>query len=196
MKIFILVALFLLSACAGTSEPSRFYILSTPPNLDSEKISKSLASGIRLAVGPVKLSSYLKRPQMLTKTSENRISLAEFDRWAEPLAENVTEVLAENLSILLSSNDVVLYPWNRVIPIDYQVSVELVKFEASFDGKSYLVARWKLFGKSGKEFLFSRRSSFETVVQGRSFEAGAVSLSKNLAELSKEIATALSALVK
>ncbi|UCC31474.1 MAG: membrane integrity-associated transporter subunit PqiC [Phycisphaerales bacterium] len=44
-------------------------------------------------------------------TSGHRLTLAEFDRWAEPLAFGFSRVLAENLSALLLTDRVLLFPW-------------------------------------------------------------------------------------
>ena len=193
----VLIAASLLWGCAGKSVPSNFYVLATPENLSTEKI-RAANSGvpIRLGIGPIKLPSHLKRPQILSKTSAHRVSLAEFDRWAEPLSENFTQVLAENLSIVLSTDDVVVFPWNRVVPIDYQISMEVIRFDTDIQGQGNLISRWQLFGDNGKKFLFSHRSSFRSSMIGADHEAQAQALSKVLAELSKEIATAILALSK
>ena len=193
----VIVAALFLWGCAGISEPSNFYVLATPDDLRTEKIRTAKSGApIRLGVGPVKLPSHLKRPQILSKTSAHTVSLAEFDRWAEPLEENFTQVLAENLSIVLATDDVVIFPWNRVIPVDYQISMEVFRFDTDAQGQGNLISRWQLFSDNGRKFLFSHRSNFRSPMIGAGHEAQARALSKVLADVSKEIATAILALSK
>ena len=84
-----------LEAC--TSTPSRFYVLSSLSA--SETIAATAATqGPVIGVGPITLPKYLDRPQIVTRAGSNQLALAEFDRWAEPLQDNVARVLAENLA--------------------------------------------------------------------------------------------------
>ena len=78
----------LLTGC-GRSIPPRFYVLSPLPR--GQQVSapdKPLVIGI----GPVELPPYLDRPQIVSRPDANRIALAEFDRWAEPLASSFSGV--------------------------------------------------------------------------------------------------------
>ena len=85
-----------LGACAST--PSRFYILNTLTA--SETIPATAAArGPVIGVGPITFPKYLDRPQIVTRASRHQLTLGEFDRWAEPLQDNVSRVLAENLAL-------------------------------------------------------------------------------------------------
>lgn len=187
-------AVIALGGCGGTSEPTRFYVLSTPPNLAAEKPSPDRVRKVSLGVGPVSLPLHLNRPQIVTHDTRHKLDLAEFDRWAEPLKDNFTRVLAENLSILMSTDQVAVFPWKRSIPIDYQVTVEVNSFIVVGDGNSVLAARWMIFGKAGRTLLFTRKTEYRANNDGENFEALVEGLSRTLADLSREIATALLAL--
>jgi hypothetical protein len=49
------------------------------------------------------------------------LTLGEFDRWAEPLQDNVSRVLAENLAFLMPTDQSLLQPRPRSAVLDYQV---------------------------------------------------------------------------
>jgi uncharacterized protein len=94
-----------LGACAST--PSRFYVLNTLPA--SETVPATAAErGPVIGVGPITLPKYLDRPQIVTRASRNQLALGEFDRWAEPLQDNVLRVLAQNLMLLIPTDHILL----------------------------------------------------------------------------------------
>lgn len=187
-------AILVLAGCAGSTEPSRFYVLSTPLDLTSEKPAAGTSPSMSLGVGPVTLPLHLDRPQIVTHATHHKLELAEFDRWAEPLKDNFTRVLAENLSILIGTDRIAVFPWRRSIPIDYQVTVEVIRFDGVFGGDMSLAARWMIFGKDGRKLLFTRKSQFSAAAGGADFESAVEALSRTLVDLSREIATALQAL--
>jgi uncharacterized protein len=180
-------ALLSLGACAST--PSRFYILN--PLSTSEAIQATAAAqGPVIAVGPVTLPKYLDRPQIVTRASRNRLTLGEFDRWAEPLQENVTRVLAENLARLVPTDHILLQTWPRPATLDYQVTVEVLDFEGGLGGEGVLLALWSLLD-GAEQPLITRRASLQTPVGGRDYEALVVALNQLLDALSRDIAEAI-----
>src|SRR5882757_4935 len=91
----------LLSGCAE-SKPARFYVL-TPLMAAKEATA---AKGPALGVGPVVIPQYLDRPEIVTRSSDNRLDLANFDQWGGRFGDNITRALAENLSGLLKTDRV------------------------------------------------------------------------------------------
>ena len=185
-----LVALLMvLGGClGGGSPPSRFYLLSPIP---APEASAAAASGVAMGVGPVAVPEYLNRTQIVTRTGENQLELAEFDRWAEPLQKNLSRVLVLNLSTLLSTDRVALHPWNRSTPMDYQVIVDVARFEAGTDGAASLLARWSIVDGASREALLVRKSSFREPIADGGYQAAVASMSRAVATLSREIAGAI-----
>jgi uncharacterized protein len=176
-----------LEAC--TSTPSRFYILSSLSA--SETIAATAATqGPVIGVGPITLPKYLDRPQIVTRASRNQLALAEFDRWAEPLQDNVARVLAENLTLLIPTDQVLLHAWPRSATIDYQVTVEVLHFDGWVGGESRLLALWSIM--DGAELpLLSQRASLNTSVGGREYEAMVMAMNQLLEWLSRDLAFAI-----
>ena len=128
---------------------------------------------------------------MVTRTGQNELRLAEFDRWAGPLDENFAQVLADNLSILLATDRVSLFPWPKSTPIDYQVAVEVTQFDGAPGGMVLLTARWTLRSGDGQHTLAMRKSSISESVAGADYAALAAAQSRAVARLSREVAAAI-----
>ena len=175
-----------LSACAGKTATSKFYVLSPLPQSEL-----SGPQGAMIGVFPVAMPDYLGRPQIATRVSENEIKLDEFSRWAEPLKESFYTVLVENLSTLLSSERVIKTAESLGARMALQVVVEVVQFDGALGGDVVLIAKWGLLGEGGKKRLITKRSSFKEPTEAATYEALVAAHSKAVAALSLEIASAL-----
>jgi uncharacterized lipoprotein YmbA len=188
---FVLAGLALALSGCGETKPSNFYLLSVLPAPEAP-IGSTPSGQLALGVGPVSLPSYLDRPQLVTRASPNRLAFAEFDRWAESLKEMFPRTLAENLSALLGTDLVFVVPLRRSPKLDYQVAVDVLRFDMGTDGQAVLSARWTIFGEDGKEVLRLRKSVLtEQVVPGGDLEGMVVAMSRAVEALSREIARAI-----
>ncbi len=139
--IIIVCPLLLLAAgCAG-SKPSRFYMLSPVSGGPEGRAPASECRDLAIGVGPVDFPEYLDRPQIVTRTGEDILKLAEHDRWAEPLDRNFTRVLAENLSVLLATDRVYIFPWSRSVQVTHRVSVHVSRFDQGTCGAEVFLHR-------------------------------------------------------
>ena len=179
----------LLAACAQTL-PSRFYTLSGLPD---DAAPSAASSDLAIGVGPISLPNYLDRPEIVRRATANQFQFAEYDRWGEPLGDVFPRVMAENLSELLATDRVFLLPQRRATTIDYQVEVQVTRFDADVGGPAILAARWEIYDDDGKS-LFIDRSTFTETVDGEDYGAVATAMSQTVAALSREIATAITAL--
>ncbi|MDH3240373.1 MAG: PqiC family protein [Alphaproteobacteria bacterium] len=185
-----LVTALALGACAAQTQPSRFYVLE-PLGTDARMAGPDPAAGPRLAIGPVKLPKHLGRTQMVVHRSGNRIDLLEFDRWGEELDENMTRVLTENLSLLVPTDRIAGYPWDRNIPIDYQVTVDVARLAVQTDRRVALIARWRIFDYRKRTLLVSGKSVASETAPGQGSDGVAAALSTGLAKVSRDIAAAV-----
>jgi len=143
-----------------------------------------------VGVGPITLPKYLDRPQIVTRVGRNQLALGEFDRWAEPLQDNVLRVLAENLALLIPTEQILLHPWPRSATLDYQVSTEVLHFDGWLGGESTLLARWSILDGAERE-LFTRLVHLHAPTGGQDYEAMVVAMNQLLEALSRDIATAI-----
>ena len=179
------------SPLAPRPDYSKFFIL-TPLSTDAPgAITHSTAAKpdprLTLGVGPIDFPDYLRRPEVVTLTSSNEIKLSQERRWGERLDKNFSRVLTENLSRLLNTQRIEKYPWPRKTQVEYQVVIDVLRFETSSDNQSQLVARWIIKdGTTGKDLYASETDATTPVANG---DAGAsVALSSDLATLSREVA--------
>jgi uncharacterized lipoprotein YmbA len=194
LVIFAFGVCLLVSGGCASSPPVHFYVLTPLP--DAAPLP-SLAGNLRnldLGIGPVTLPKYLDRSEIVRRASANKLDLAEFDQWAEPLQDSVTRVLAANLSRLLSTDALVIYPWSRSTRIDYQVVVEVTRFEGTVDGDSGLTARWMILDGEGQQEYVRRHSDIEVTPNRQDYDAVAAAMSLAVGKLSRDIAVALQAL--
>ena len=181
------VVLLGLYGCAS-SPPTRFYVL--PSLTGAETAPPAAQRDLIIGVGPVTLHPYLDRPQIVTRASQARLILGEFDQWGAPLRDSVTRSLAENLALLVSTDRVVLYPWSRTTVPDYQVTVEVLQFDAGPGGEVILAARWQILNTDEK-VLVMRTSRLTAAAGGHEYEAAVIAMGRTLDALSREIAAAL-----
>jgi uncharacterized lipoprotein YmbA len=187
------LSLMIFAGCRGTSENARFYKLSAI--LSSDEATQPAGQGVAIGIGPIKFPDHLDRPEIVTRTSRNALEIGDFDRWAGSLREDFSRVLTENLSILLSTDFVFVFPWGKTIPIEYQVKVEVSRFDGELGKSATLIARWTVF-ESGekKELKAIRRSSITKPAEGKSYEAMVAALSSTVEQLSQEIAETIKTL--
>ena len=176
-----------LHGCAS-SPPTRFYVL--PSLAEAETAPPAAQRDLTIGVGPVTLHPYLDRPQIVTRTSRVRLILGEFDQWGAPLRDSVTRSLAENLSLLVPTDRVVLHPWSRMTVPDYQVTVDVLQFDAGPGGEVILAARWQILNADEKALVI-RKSRLTAAAGGHEYEATVTAMGRTLDALSRDMAAAL-----
>ena len=192
-EIVLLISFIFLGGClgTGTQKPTDYYLLQTL-NSSAEERGAVVGEGVVLWVGPVRVRDYLNRPQIVTRTSTNEIKIHEFHYWGEPLNSNFTAILAENLSVLLSTDRILIFPFRRQqgLPLDYQVTVDVIRFDGEPGVKASLLAQYYLLKFEGNERkqIVTRQPSFSKPLADKSFETLVATMSGLVADLSREIA--------
>lgn len=184
-----LVAMVALGGCTGLlgreSEPTNFFLL-TP--ITDEQPAVAAPNGPFVGVFPARVSAYLDRNSIVTKTTANELEVAQFYAWGAPLAQNITSVIGENLSVLIPTDRIVPMPANLNIPTDYEVAVEIIEFGRNAAGNVQLVARWMVTRNDGRQIVALRQSGFRALDVPLDYNAIVASMSDLLAELSRDIA--------
>ena len=125
-----------LLACASSPQP-RFYILEAT----AAPAANIAETGLTVVVGPLRLPEHLNRDRLASREERYRVIVYDYDRWAEPLEDNVTLTLAENISRLLPAERVVAYP-ESVVGADFTVRAQFLEFGPSASGDVLLRALW------------------------------------------------------
>ena len=184
-----------LSGCTSSPTP-RFYLLSSLAGTSQEIKPSTEERCLSIGIGPISIPYYIDRPQIVTRGASNEFTLAEFDRWGEPVGENLKRALAENLSILLCTKTIAFFPWRGGIPIDYRIEMVVLRLDGSLGGSVSLEAWWKVLSGDGKSMLLAKKSSFTEAVGGKDFKLLVAAESRTVGRLSAEIAEAIRTLRK
>ena len=179
--------LMVLAGCAR-SPATRFYALT--PLATASDPAPAAATGVAVGIRSIDLPAALDRPQIMTRTGENTIAFAEFDRWSAPLSESVARVLAENLAVRLASERVVVYPWPPAATVDHEVIVDVIRFDGRLGGSCVLDARWRVVTRAPRSEPIVGRSSLREAAGG-DYAALVAAQSRLVDALSAEIASAI-----
>jgi len=187
-----------LSACTVLSpqpDKTKFFVLTSAVGSapDAAPADGSSASNLAIGVGPIKLPQYLRRPEVVTRTSPSELALSDTDRWAEPLESGFVRVLSENLSRQLGTQRIVTFPWYSSSRLDYQVQINVKRFETDSKGKPELDAQWSIRDGRGTKMLVARESDISEPPDPGD-PSPSVGLSQALSSLSQQIASQIAAL--
>jgi uncharacterized lipoprotein YmbA len=187
MKTRVLVAACMLALLAGcASDPvTRYYVLSAVAPAQAAG-----ASPVSVVIKDVRLPQYLERVQIVTRGSENRLLMADYELWAGDLRQDMTRVLAENLTRLLATDRVVAAPHTLKLQPDVRVELEVLRFERDAGGKVELTARWWLTRGTDGALLASPGITLlgSPLAAGAPYEVVVASMSAVYAQLAQEIA--------
>jgi len=190
----LIIAFIILGGCLGkgTQKATRFYLLEPIPGISSGERASVEGEGVMLAIGPVRVREYLSRPEIVTRTQENKIIVHDFHSWGEPLDKNFTAVLGANLSNLLSTDRIVFFPWRRRPNFDYQIVVDVMRFEGDLGGEASLIAHYYILhvGESEEEArpMGIWKSSFSRQTKDDSYQALVSAMSELVGDFSREVA--------
>ena len=192
--IVLIISFLILGGCLGkgTQKATRFYLLEPISGISSGERASIEGEGVMLAIGPVRVRQYLNRPQIVTRTQENKIMLHDFHSWGEPLDKNFTAVLGGNLSNLLSTDRIVFFPWRRRPNFDYQIIVDVMRFDGDLGEEALLIVHYKIWAVGESEGEERRigiwKSSFSRQTRDDSYEALVSAMSELVGDFSREIA--------
>lgn len=175
---------------------SRFFILSPVSDggaTAAATVATSPDSQLIIGIGPVDFPDYLRRLPVVTRVAPNRIELSDEKRWAEPLDKNFTRVLSNNLATLLNTRRIEKYPWPLRNKVDYQIEVDVQRFETTSDGQTQLIASWIIRDGQSATILYASETTTEAPA-GADENSASAALSNDLATLSKEIASRITEL--
>ena len=191
--VFLLAGIIAGGCIATTTPTTRFYVL-TPlgagAGLDGQ-IERG--TPLSLEVAALRLPQYLERPQIVTRSRENRLEFAEYDQWGGNLRKNMIRVLAQNLSQLLATPDIAIVPYRPPAPPDFRIEVEVMQFERDAGGRVRLSVQWRLSSGRSRDPLVTRMTVLvsPSLPAQADFEPTVAAMSDLVAELSQTIGRAI-----
>lgn len=174
--------------CRSTPPPTAFYILTSVTKAETASQIPAPKGDFAVGIGPVQLPEYLDRPQIVTRTAPDKITLSEFDRWGGSLRQDFPRVLAENVAALLGTDRVLAYPWGDRLDPAYRVALHVQQFDGALGGPAVLRATWIVTGREEKTPLAVRKSDIQEPVSGKDYDSLVAAQSRAVAALGREIA--------
>jgi len=188
LALLVVLGAALAGACATASPPMRFFLLSP---LEAPASPLPALGDILVVVGPLQLPGYLDRPQLMVRQPDGQLSLLEFDRWAEPLAEHLTSTVTANLVRLTGSPRILAWPLPGRASADRRILGRIIRFDADSSGMAVLEVQWSIADRSGEPLVPVRIDTYRAQASGTEPVALVAALSDALAQFSRQLAEAL-----
>lgn len=170
-----------------TSPASRFYTLS------AASAPAAPPSSLSVAVGPVSIPGAVDRPEIVVATGPNQVRLAEYDRWASPLQDEISRVVAENLVAMLGTPHVTQSPQTLAGGAAYRAIIEVQRLESAPGAAATLDAVWTV-RRPKDDKSRSGRTTVREPLPEQGYDAIAAAHSRAVARLSRDIADAVRSL--
>lgn len=177
----------ILLGCSSTPA-STYYLLSAQVQQPASGISPSVG------VGPVEIPEYLNRHAMVYNRDGNKLHIASFERWAEPLDSSILRVVRLNIASMLNTQDVQAYPWTKSSRPEYGIEITILNLDAN-DESAKLLVEWHLSKPQSEETLMRRIDTLHYDLPAGTVNATevAAAYSELLYQLSGKIAAEITA---
>jgi len=195
-NIFFVLPLLLLSACGfnNTSEPSRFYALSTPSVNQISGPQKRTNVGIE----NVSVPQSVDRPQIVVKQHDsNMVMVSEFNRWIEGLSTALPVAISENMNMY--AKNISARPIRSSADVSnakYLVSIDFVRFDTEANDKITISAWWTVSNNHGDVLMQKKTTQTTETPDEKSgqpdYDAIVSAQSKLIAKISYKIADVIS----
>jgi hypothetical protein len=184
----VLTMIFGMTGCVRT-RPVTFYTLSPlPPGQLS--VAGNDFTDIRVGIGPVRFSKLIDRPQIVTRTTPNRVDLADFHRWGGDLGEDFLIVLTNDIRQLCGSGLFLRHPWPQEFSPRYRVEFDVHQFDGALGGTVVLNVTWLIRTPDGGD-LEVNHAFIEEKTSGDDYVSLVEAESRALEKLSRLVVEAL-----
>ena len=188
----IFLSLALTGCLGGQSPPTNFYMLSPLSPSKAETSSASTEARIHIGLETVVVAEYLNRSEIVVNLDNTIYQLADFNKWAEPLSDNLTRVLEENLTHLLQADSIsVFLASDSSIPFDYRLEVDVLRLDGNLGDQITLVAQWALLEAEEDDLKLMRRSEYQEQAADNTYKELVLAKSRTIETLSRDIAAAV-----
>jgi uncharacterized protein len=143
-----------LASCSST--PTRVFDLSSAADTATAAVA-SPAGGPLIWVDKPAVAGYFDRTQMVTRSGGNRISMHEFEVWSDPPADLIARAMVDDLALRFGKDRVMRTPVSRHATPDWQVELDVTRFDVDDAGQAVLDARWTLLAGAGDRLAATRR---------------------------------------
>ena len=144
-----------------------------------------------IGLGPLTLPAVLDRQQIVTRTENNGIELAEFHQWAAPLKNTVIDVLSKNLEAQQANIIMRGYPWAAYGEMDYRIIIDISRFDSQLGKSANLEANWAIMEEKKHTIVSNGRTNLKQVLNDASYQSAVSAQEKLLGEFSQQLSVQL-----
>lgn len=179
--------LLLLAGCATREAAPEYYVL-TPRGQEAGGPTR----GVRVFIRAVNVPGYLNSARLVTRRGESQIEYAPAARWAEGLSEGIKRGLSAALTRQRGIGAVSATPYGIPPPRDYDLRVDVERFEGDDSGNAVAALHWTLYRPESGDPIMSRLTrQVRTGWRYGDYPAMARLLSEDLAAAGEEIGRAI-----
>lgn len=187
--IILIISGALLHGCVTIepSPPTAFYLLGAP----STQPLPETGPGPGIGIGPLKLPEHLRRPQIVSRSGGHGALVADFHHWAGDLEQNMLDVLIQQLGARSGIRRVSRYPWPSHASPDYQIRLDILRFDGALGGEVVLSGGWSLLDSTGRRELGNERFILRKNARGADHQSYVATLNALLLRLGEQIGDAI-----
>lgn len=183
--VLLCIGLALIAGCA--SQSPRYFTLSGPGTVPASNPSE-----LSVAVGPVTVPTLVDRPQIVIGVGVNQVRFDDLNRWAGPLADEVSRAIQSNLAQQLGTTRV----WTQMVVghqvPDMRVALDVQRFETWPGDAAVIDVLWVVQRVAGGPAR-TGRSLVREASTAPGVEPAVAAHSRALARVSADIAAAIRA---
>jgi uncharacterized lipoprotein YmbA len=193
LALFICSPLVLSGCITGKQVETRFYVLDSMPANEPALAGATRSPPLAVDIAALRLPQYLERPQIVTRTANNELKLAEYHQWGGNLAKNIMRITARNLARLLDTAQITIFSRRPPKAPDVRVEIDVLQFERGPDTRVALSAQWRLLaGDDGHPKLARISELYSKPLTSKAPIAATIrAMSELIGELDREIANAI-----
>lgn len=144
----------------GRSTPTNYYLLES--GIEAMQVESLPKRTLRVA--QVQTPGYLQRNNIVSRVQgQNKLILAEFHLWAEPLNNGVRRVIEETLLEPLVGNGINVLPPATEERGDFTLLLDVQRFDGNFQEKAALESWWTLVNRDDKPIARGMYTATEKV---------------------------------
>ncbi|MBL8199728.1 MAG: membrane integrity-associated transporter subunit PqiC [Chromatiales bacterium] len=175
-----------IAACASSPAPRYFRLVAL-----AEPVAAASPAGTAVIIGPFQLAEYLDRPQLVTRDGPNGVTVADYERWAEPLDANFQAAVAANVGRLLGSDQVLEFPAQTILKGGRRVTGRVLQFDVDAAGLAVLEVQWGVLDGASAVVRPGRVSRYEARASGPAAAARVAAMNATVTAFSADVAAAV-----
>jgi len=186
-----LTCALMVSGCASTDDPTRFYTLRAANEVNVESSQQTSVLTNTIGIVAVTIPRLIDRPQLVMREGQHEIHRAEFHQWGGSLQEEIERVLVSGLNHHLNDYTVYLYP-NKTHPRpERELALDITRLDGSLGQSVTLDLQWRMEPRINGEPPVNGHQTFTQPLDTPSHTAYVAGISDALLRACREIANAL-----